>query len=159
MVCGRVCCSLAYPERSSQKPFASARTARSSGVASWTSCARAGDCGENVNIDRSDAVLDLASAHVFTHTLFHGGIPDAPELERLVDKALLSLLHHTTSETGGRATTTVRARPAYPRRRKVPVTVDQLVLVLESSILTIAMPEHSTTSESAMRTGKWIVTA
>ncbi len=58
--------------------------------------ARASDRGEKINIDRSDAVLDLAFAHVFTHTLFHGGIPHAPALERLVDEALLPLLRHTT---------------------------------------------------------------
>jgi hypothetical protein len=58
-------------------------------------CTRASDRGDKINIDRSDAVLDLAFAQVFTHTLFHGGIPDAPALERLVDGALLPLLHHT----------------------------------------------------------------
>lgn len=61
-----------------------------------TICTRASDRGERINIDHSDAVLDLAFAQVFTHTLFHGGIPDAPAFERLVDEVLLPLLHRTT---------------------------------------------------------------
>jgi len=58
-------------------------------------CTRASDRGETINIDHSDAVLDLAFAQVFTHTLFRGGIPDARALARLVDEDLLPLLHRT----------------------------------------------------------------
>jgi AcrR family transcriptional regulator len=57
-------------------------------------CTRAIDRGEKINIDQSDAALELAFAHVFTHTLFHG-TPNASASERLVDKVLLPLLHHT----------------------------------------------------------------
>ncbi len=59
-------------------------------------CTRARDRGEKIDVDRSDAVLDLAFAQVFTHTLFHGSIPYAAAFERLVDEALLPLLHRTT---------------------------------------------------------------
>ncbi len=65
-------------------------------------CARASARGEQIDADRSDAVLDLAFAQVLTDTLFHGGIPGAPALERLIDQALLPLLrsdddHHQRS--------------------------------------------------------------
>ena len=56
-------------------------------------CARAGARGEDTDARRSDAVLDLAFAQVFTDTLFHGGVPDDPAVDRLVDRVLLPLLH------------------------------------------------------------------
>ncbi|MET3422708.1 hypothetical protein BJ973_001920 [Actinoplanes tereljensis] len=55
-------------------------------------CARAGARGEKIDVRRSDAVLELAFAKVFTDTLFHGGIPDTPAFERLVDHVILPLL-------------------------------------------------------------------
>jgi AcrR family transcriptional regulator len=55
-------------------------------------CARANDRGEDVDVTRSAAALDLAFAQTFTDTLFRGGIPDLPARERLVDQVLLPLL-------------------------------------------------------------------
>jgi AcrR family transcriptional regulator len=55
-------------------------------------CARAVARGEKVDVRRSDAVLELAFAQVFTHTLFRGAVPDTATLERLVDEAMLPLL-------------------------------------------------------------------
>ncbi|SDP27022.1 DNA-binding transcriptional regulator, AcrR family [Nakamurella panacisegetis] len=60
-----------------------------------TICARARSRGEKVDVHRSDVVLELAFAQVFTETLFHGGVPDAPVLERLVDHVLLPLLQRS----------------------------------------------------------------
>jgi len=58
-------------------------------------CARAGARGEKIDARRSDAVLELAFAKVFTDTLFRGGIPDTPAFERLVDDVVLPLLRHS----------------------------------------------------------------
>lgn len=55
-------------------------------------CSRAEARGERVIVSHSDTVLDLAFAHVFTHTLFRGEKPDRPVLERLVEDALIPLL-------------------------------------------------------------------
>jgi len=55
-------------------------------------CSRAEARGEQVLVSRSDAVLDLAFAQVFTHTLFQGETPETSTLERLVDDALMPLL-------------------------------------------------------------------
>ncbi|MFT4264717.1 MAG: TetR/AcrR family transcriptional regulator [Nocardioides sp.] len=56
-------------------------------------CARARARGEQIETDRSETVLDLAFAQVLTTTLFHGSAPGDPALERLVDQALLPVLH------------------------------------------------------------------
>ena len=58
-------------------------------------CGRAGARGEKIDVRRSDAVLELAFAQVFTSTLFHGGAPDTPASEHLVDHVLLPLLRHS----------------------------------------------------------------
>src|ERR1700712_3574137 len=55
-------------------------------------CSRAETRGENVDMNRSDAVLDLTFAQLFTDTLFSGGIPEQQALQRLVDLVLLPLL-------------------------------------------------------------------
>ena len=58
-------------------------------------CARASARGEKIDVRRSDVVLEVAFAQVFTDTLFHGGIPDTPAFERLVDHVILPLLRHS----------------------------------------------------------------
>lgn len=55
-------------------------------------CAQAAARGEAVRSDRSDAVLDVAFARVFTGTLFDAGTGDLSGHEELVDEILLPLL-------------------------------------------------------------------
>ena len=55
-------------------------------------CARAATRNEGVHADRFDAVMDLAFAQVLTDTLFRGGIPEKPSLQRLVDDVMVPLL-------------------------------------------------------------------
>lgn len=55
-------------------------------------CMRGQERGDAVRVDRSEPVLDVAFARVFTDTLFQGSIPDSSAQERLVDEILIPLL-------------------------------------------------------------------
>jgi AcrR family transcriptional regulator len=56
-------------------------------------CAHAAARGEALRSDRSDTVIDVAFARVFTDTLFDACPPDATAREHLVDEVLLPLLY------------------------------------------------------------------
>lgn len=58
-------------------------------------CARAVSRGEAVQIERADAVLDLAFAHLLTSTLLEGAQPSEADRRDLVDMILLPLLRCT----------------------------------------------------------------
>jgi len=55
-------------------------------------CRRAVLRGDTIREEHAEAMLDVAFSHVFTHTLFHGRVPDQVARERLVDDILLLLL-------------------------------------------------------------------
>lgn len=55
-------------------------------------CMRSKTRGDTVRVDRSEQVLDVAFARIFTDTLFQGGIPDSAVREQLVDEILIPLL-------------------------------------------------------------------
>ena len=48
--------------------------------------------GDTLREERAEAMLDVAFSHVFTHTLFHGRVPDQAARQSLVDDILLVLL-------------------------------------------------------------------
>jgi AcrR family transcriptional regulator len=56
-------------------------------------CGNAAARGETIRSDRSDTVIDIAFARVFTDTLFDAGPPETSAHEHLVDEILLPLLH------------------------------------------------------------------
>ena len=57
-----------------------------------TICSRAKARGDAIRVDRSELVVDVAFARVFTDTLFHGRIPESSTQEQLVDEILIPLL-------------------------------------------------------------------
>ena len=57
-----------------------------------TVCRRAVRRGDTIREEHAESTLDVAFSHVFTHTLFHGRVPDQVVKEHLVDDVLLRLL-------------------------------------------------------------------